>query len=707
MLKKTKQELQQEHSLPVLTTTAAAGLAWLARSLKTEWPSVDLEAPFWPASFTEAARQLFPERESLDATVWSDTARFLAQTLPRETWLADDILGTVYEFSNESSDGRRDTGQYYTPAWLVDILVGLSLSTLHYDLETCPRQPRTRLRVLDPACGCGAFLLRAARLGEMAVGMRAGPEGETSAMQVPTMELFGLDIDREALSLARASFALLNISVGRTLEVSAARLLQGDFLDRRSGHPLGAEESQSVSMKQGQPSACAGEGGFDIALGNPPYLGFHRYSSDYRKKVLRQYSVFDGKADIFYYFIERGLECLREGGVLGYVVPRYWLAADRARRLRRYLADEAEPAWLVDMNGLRTFGRTEVQVCILVMRKRHPGHSSALRVVQLSSREEASEFLNQLRSGDGPKERHARAFTVEQKCLGETWVLAPSAERAIMSEMEAAADSPLGKLASVSPGLITGADRTRRSKGDGRGGIFVLSQDELEALNLLPIEQEVVKPWLKNSHVLRWRVLESEQSLLYVTSPPDPHSMPNLHKHLKRFRRILEARYEVVLSKRPWWSLIRPREKEQFDPGVPKIVVPFKAIGSKFAVDYGNHYCSADVYCINPGADLLPEYLCCLLNSRLLEFYLKRIAKRMGQLYELYSHTLVRVPIKLAPVQVQAEFKRLHDQITTAYRLHDSENEIASTVSDLERQIDELVFELYGIRRDPVIFGGN
>ena len=289
-----------------------------------------------------------------------------------------------------------------------------------------------------------------------------------------------------------------------------------------------------------------------------------------------------------------------------------------------------------------------------------------------------------------------------QRQLGQHWVLAPQAERELMCRIEAAADSVLGDVASVNPGLITGADRMRPGGKDGpvrsQEGIFVLSRDEVAALNLLPQERALAKPWLKNSHLDRWALRDSGQFVLYIVERPDRLGMPNIARHLARFREVLEGRYEVGPTNRPWWRLVRPRRPEQFTSPVPKILVPFKAKESRFAVDYARHYCSADVYCINVGAAVLPEYLCCLLNSSLLGFYFRRIAKKMGQLYEYYAHTLIRLPIKLAPMSDQERFKSFHDEIVARVKegrkasLADSR-----AVSDLERTIDEAVFEVYGI----------
>jgi len=149
--------------------------------------------------------------------------------------------------------------------------------------------------------------------------------------------------------------------------------------------------------------------------------------------------------------------------------------------------------------------------------------------------------------------------------------------------------------------------------------------------------------------------------------------------------------------------LVRPRKPEQFDGPVPKIVAPYKAAQTRFAVDYGRHFCSADVYCINAHDGLLPEYLCCLLNSRLLEFYFRRIAKKMGHTYEYYAHTLVRLPIRIASMAVQQRLKAQHDELVAQIRNDGSTGRRSEeALRGLEQSVNQMVCDVYGMDCDQL-----
>ncbi len=683
-------------------TAAAAILAWLARTGPPRWPPSDWDPSSWPDGLRDALNGIIADDVGIESSNTRSAATLLGEWLPRAVWLSDDVLGWVYEICSEGGGARRRKGQYTTPGWLSELVLRLCLRTLHGAGGIASDEAREHIRILDPACGSGPFLLSAARtLPELRLASQDARRAK-DALNIGLENLFGLDIDRTALALADLSLGLLGYTRGFGFDVNLASFGHSDFLDRASELTFGIpHESQTASdLRQlfSRQSATT----FDLVIGNPPYLGFHHHSREYRQRILKHYSVFDGKADVFYYFIERGLECLREGGVLGYVVPRYWLGADKAARLRRFLTQNSELVCLLDFGGRRVFTGTGVQVCVLILRKCRPKPSHALKVVRVLNEGRVDDLPVVLGLDSGSDESHLMRFDVPQELLSDSWVLVPPQDRLIMCAIEAAADSTLGEVASVSPGLITGLDKARvQSKRCGRltqQGVFVLSEDEIKSLDLLPQERALVKPWVKNSQIDRWIVNDSDQYVLYIIARPDAALMPNLKRHLERFRPILERRYEIALSDRPWWRLVRPRRPEQFDGPVPKIVVPFKAAQSRFAVDYARHCCSADVYCINAHGGLLPEYLCCLLNSRLLEFYFRRIAKRMGQIYEYYAHTLFRLPIRIASMSVQRRFRVLHDEIVAEIgneRSVGRRNE--GVVHELENRLNRMVCDVYGI----------
>ena len=688
-------------------TAAAAGLAWLARTEPAKWPPSDWDPSRWPDGLRDALNGIIANDAGIESSNIRSAATLLGKLLPRGLWLSDDVLGWVYEICSEGAGARRTKGQYCTPGWLSELLLRHCLQALHGAGEVALDEAHDRIRILDPACGSGAFLLQAARILAGSSPRSQEARGAKDARNIGLDSLFGLDIDRTALALARLSLAFLGYTRGLGFDVNFANFGHSDFLDRASRMSFGMANEPQIASDLKRFFSRQSEPEFDLIVGNPPYLGFHHHSPEYRQRILKHYSVFDGKADVFYYFIERGLECLREGGVLGYVVPRYWLGADKAARLRRFLAQKSELVYLLDFSGKPVFPGTGVQVCVLILKKGRPRPSHALKVVRVMNEGQVDELPVLLGSGSGPDERSVTCFDVPQESLGDSWVLVSAQDRSIMSAIEAA-HSTLGDVTSVSPGLITGLDKARpqgeRCGRRDREGVFVLSEKEIEALDLLPEERGLVKPWIKNSHIQRWAVNDSGQYVLYITSRPDAASMPNLTRHLERYRPILESRYEIALSDRPWWRLVRPRRPEQFEAHVPKIVVPFKAARSRFAVDYGRHYCSADVYCINAHDGLLPEYLCCLLNSRLLEFYFRRIAKKMGQIYEYYAHTLVRLPIRVASTAVQRRFKVLHDEIVAETRKEGpAKRRNESTLHELEHKVNQMVCDVYGIDGDQLL----
>ncbi|MBN1594250.1 MAG: N-6 DNA methylase [Candidatus Coatesbacteria bacterium] len=696
-MRKSESELSPSDIL----TLAGVLVTYLARTSPSALSSGNWDGSALPRGLEQAITMISPGELSLEGESMHVAVNLLRDGMPGEIWFTDDVLGWLYESCCEGESARRMRGQYYTPAWLAEMLIGHCLEALMEDEGGLEGQLDT-INVLDPACGSGKFLLSAYN------ALTESDSPCTRPGQSVRKRLFGIDIDRKAIALAELGLALLDLDRGGGFETEFSNFSRSDFLDRSLEPMFGTVSGSGIKARLLMAPVSALTTAFDMVIGNPPYLGFHHHPPKYRQSVLKDYSVYDGKADVFYYFIERGLEFLREGGVLGYVVPRYWLGADKAMPLRRFLSKSCELVYLLDFDEMQIFGKAGVQVCILILRKRLPRPSNALAVHKAIGDRRRDSAASGRFPVAGIGDRAQGQFEVPQSRLGDFWVLIPEEEHKLMSMIDRAADCPLGEAASVSPGVITGLDKIEiKSERSERSfsGVFVLSHDEVERLRLLPIERDLLKPWIKNSNVSRWSVGGTDEFILYLDSEPDWDSMPNISQHLMRHREALERRYEIPGSDRPWWRPVRPRRSSQFEGATPKIVVPYKAAQSRFAVDYGRHYCSADVYCINPIEGVLPEYICCLLNSRLLEFYFRRIAKKMGHVYEYYAHTLFRLPIKVAPISDQLRFKAMHDEIVAALSGRDAGSSGSDRMAQAEQALGQAVFDLYGL--DARDFGSN
>jgi len=295
--------------------------------------------------------------------------------------ITPEVLGTVFELTHA---GRRRTGTYFTPRPIVshmcrqalrDFLKGANVPTDEDAIIALDRATANDLvvfleplRVIDPACGAGAFLVgmldelsRVYRLIDRAAdNRRGGPERRAYILE---HHLRGIDIDPDAVEIARMR---LHLALGPGCS--------GD---------TGARLDAVVTVGNALTETDARR--YDLVISNPPY-GV-RATSELRDRFFPDRRDGSQARDAYGLFVARGLELLRPGGRLSLLVSDTWRTITRHRPLRRRLIDMTELVSIIDLPTW-IFGAT-VNTCILTAVKRPPSRnhqlwSSDLRAVERS-----------------------------------------------------------------------------------------------------------------------------------------------------------------------------------------------------------------------------------------------------------------------------------------------------------------------------------
>ncbi|HMM20285.1 MAG TPA: N-6 DNA methylase [Selenomonadales bacterium] len=280
-----------------------------------------------PAGITEAigAAGPLPAVPELPDNIHELVARWQC-TLTPDPWL----LGELYE---KLAAGRRVQGLFYTTPDIIDFIMG-------HTVETADVVGNPFLKVLDPACGCGYFLLKAYDvLWRKFTQHRSQltwryPELDWSDdgihRHIVSYNLWGADIDSLAAEITSAGLLLKRS--GTAGEVPAPNILVCDSLRRPSDEAPGADRAFWTA-------------GYDYVVGNPPYLSFglrgtRRLDPDY-EAYLRQAFSASAEYKLSYYvlFMERGIEMLVEGGKLGFIVPDSFLLGRYYSKIRRYIME--------------------------------------------------------------------------------------------------------------------------------------------------------------------------------------------------------------------------------------------------------------------------------------------------------------------------------------------------------------------------------
>ncbi len=410
-----------------------------------------------------------------------------------------------------------------------------------------------RIRVLDPACGSGAFLIEAferfqdayAEANQRLAELRGQADLFDPDLTILAHNLHGVDLMPEAVEICRLSIWIKTAKRGRLLT----------DLDRniRIGNSIVADpalDPQAFDWHARFPEVfAAGDdgsgGGFDVVLGNPPYIRQERLGA-IKPYLARHYAAYDGMADLYVYFIERGLGLLRPGGRLSFILTNKWMKAGYGEPLRRFLAERAWLDQVVDFGHAKSFfADADVFPSIFVTRR--PDGAPPPDTVQVCAIPRDA-----VETADLPGQIAARRVAVPRSSLGAgAWSLEPPEIGRLLAKIQAAG-VPLAEYAGVKPlyGIKTGFNQAFL--------IDTPARDRLVAAD--PNCAEIIKPCLRGQDVKRWAPDWAGQWIILLKSSSDHAwpwsgksdeaeaefcaSFPSLHSHLKPFEGQLKTRLD-------------------------------------------------------------------------------------------------------------------------------------------------------------------
>jgi SAM-dependent methyltransferase len=319
----------------------------------------------------------------------------LALPRPEKPWAEQPVeaFGQLYEslLAARPADSQRNlrkrTGSYYTPEALTAVVVKRAFDALETSVDTEALRARP-LRILDPALGAGAFLVQAAR----EIARRSGRQ----LAQVVQRELFGVDVSPLAVAVAEASLWLLADDAELTLQAAGAQLHEGDALCSRSaGKALGR---RGVDFED----FTGDDAGFDLVLGNPPWVAFAGRATQPLPPELREhyrgsFLAFRGYPTLHALFVELGGR-LAPRGVIALLIPSPLADLDGYRPVRRALsATHAVHEPLLEL-GQDAFASVTQPCFALVASPRRQPEPQPERPFVLTERRHASATASQVRT---------------------------------------------------------------------------------------------------------------------------------------------------------------------------------------------------------------------------------------------------------------------------------------------------------------------
>jgi len=565
------------------------------------------------------------------------------------------------------------------------------------------------LKIVDPACGSGAFLNQALSFlineHNMIIELQTDLEkGQIALFNIETAvlenNLYGVDINEESVEIAKLSLWLRTAQRGRKLSILSNNIKCGNSLiddPEIAGH-------KAFNWKMEFPDVFS-KGGFDVVIGNPPYVGEKGHSEIFEnlKKISKWKKFYRRRSNTYYFFINHGINILSNNGIQSLIVPREFINADWANKVRKGIIEDSKILEIVDFNKFKVFEDAGTTSLILTHKKKKESDY----VFSLKSIKNISVLKENLFGG-------LDSVTVKVKKLisdnYKPWNLNPFeikySEKII----------PLGELFSVSQGLITGADKVTKKhiksllineEFSGRG-IFILSLGkdiifknneillniENNWIQLTDDDKEFIKPYYKAENLKKWIVSSTSLFILHVGNRELTN---NIKDYLLQFDKILLNRATIngdkIINLSEFENFTNNdiklnyssagavqkimKRKKWFLPFYERMNVPFESC--KIVVNTKNMnvftFSDSSLYSSGGGAggqnfiylkencEILTKnieittikefviYINALLNSSLLQFYIK-----ISQFNQLSTSKISNLPICLLDLRKKEEF---------------------------------------------------
>lgn len=439
------------------------------------------------------------------------------------------------------------------------------------------------------------------------------------------------------------------------------------------------------------------KGGFDIVIGNPPYLKEGRANKAILEAV-KDSPYYIGKMDIWYMFACLGLDMLKPDGNLCFIATNNWVTSSGAKKLRQKINTDAQIIQLCDFKDYMIFKTASIQTMIMQFKKNKAEQSYKfdLRNLLGSKLEDVIKLLNK-------EEASTTQFiepTYNRLEMRNKFITFSNSED-LFKKIKSAFGIIYLENKEIAQGIVFPQDFLNKKGQKILGhhkvgdGIFGLTDQELSNLNLPENEMALIKPYYTTEQVRRYFTISgaNTQWLIYTDSTyrneSSMDSFPILKAHLDQFRQIFTS------DNKPY-GLHRARDSRFFSG--TKIICQRKCAELPiFSYSDGECYLTQTFNIIKTNRVNL-MYLTGLLNSKLIAFWLRNRGKMQGLNYQLDKEPLQQIPIAVPKAETQVLLGQIVERIIAR---KSAENN--ASIQDLENQIDNIVYHLYDLTYNEVL----
>lgn len=698
------------------------------------------------------------ESVEVDSDILSDIVDnlYFPKTRYRFDAIGVELLGSIYERYlgstirvtpqrvkvEEKPEVKKAGGVYYTPKFIVDYIVKNTVGKL---IEGKTPKQIEKIKILDPACGSGSFLLGAyqylidyhlayyrdhpkdATTLSLNIYMPFSPEDFALPLRekakILRNNIFGVDIDAQAVEVTMMSLYLKalegergilprkqhllpamgdNIKCGNSLigydivDPSLSPLSKGGIqgglfaLDDEAKDRINPFDWDSKTAGFGE---IIESGGFDAVIGNPPYVRIQTLSREQVDYFNRSYRSATGNYDIYALFVEKALDLLKETGIHGYIMPHKFFQASYGEGLRKLIAESKALTEIVNFRDNQIFENASTYTCLLFLSK---NKAQRFKYAEIRELVKPVEQLNNLLVSESYSSDTMRAEYISKKqATSEPWNFHYESSGNLIEKIHQNT-KPLEEFTDrIFQGLKTSADKiyTMDVVKRKKNSLTVYSKELDKEVEL---EAGLLKPLIKGGQMRRYLVEETQKVVLFpyengklITKKEFQEKYSLCWAYLNENKKYLESREDGKMKGDQWYAYGRNQALEVIS--LPKIITPDIAPSASYCFDEGGGYYfsggAAGGYGILAKDAINPKYLLALLNSKLLDWYHHQFSTTFRGGYFSYESRFIRqLPIRTIDFNNTSE-KAIHDKLVALVdRMLDLHKKKASLPPSAERE---------------------
>ncbi len=654
---------------------------------------------------------------------------------------------------------RKAGGVYYTPQYIVDYIVKNTVGKL---IEGKTPNEISKIKIVDPACGSGSFLIGAfqylldyhknyySNSGKPSKGKKDNPltpDGHLTTSEKKKIllnNIFGVDLDINAVEVTKLSlllkcmegetdasiaqqFKLWNERVLPTLDDNIKdgnSVIDTDFYD--SQLDFGDDKKIKPFNWEKRFVEIFAEGGFDIVIGNPPYVRSKLIEDTERDYFTNKFKSTIGTFDLYSIFLEKSFQLLKSEGVVAFINPNKYFYADYGEGIRKVITDSHSIIGIVDFNEFQVFEGITTYTTINIFSKKKKG-SSFIYTSFNSKKIERSFVKNYLYTGIA-NSNISEIKVLEKNLNNSSWLFKSEVDTAFIDRIKKTS-IPLIKICYkiyqgfvLTPTEVFPVSVVAEHKNYYQ--IKPIKQDETE----YRIEKALLVPIIKSSSIFRY-CFESrnyfsvfpykylnEREVELIPEKILIAKYPKTYNYLISKSKFLKSREKGKWKESPTWYEFSRRQNFECQK-MEKILVPGLATYARYSLADSSTFIDQGSYGIilNAKTKSFEKFILGLLNSNLLDYILKSSSGTLsGGYYSYQTKYLSSLPIKLPNLKDNKE-KQIHDEIITFVdqliilnrelresQLQTKTNQINSKIDYCQYKMDEIIYQLYGLTEEEI-----